>query len=160
VDALNPEDGTSPFHDAAAGGFTPILRRLADAARRQLAWTGGGGGTAAAGGQAQASAQGSVGKDGATAAAPAPLAALVNTCDSDGESALRYAARGGHAEAVELLLGLGADPHAAAHDGRLPIDEAEEEAVVALLRAAMGTGSSSGGGGSGGSGRAMEELQS
>jgi hypothetical protein len=36
ADALNPEDGTSVLHDAAAGGYTTILRILVDAARTQL----------------------------------------------------------------------------------------------------------------------------
>jgi hypothetical protein len=131
--------------------------RLAEAGRRQLAWhsgDGGGSGGSGSGAAAPAPAAGagacSAGaREGSAAAAaaavPAALTALINTRDSDGESALRYAARGGHPEAVALLLGLGADPHSAAHDGRLPVDEAEEEAVVALLRAAMDSGSGSGG---------------
>jgi hypothetical protein len=47
VDALNREDGTTPLHDAAAGGYCGILRLIADAARGQLDWGRAAGGAAA-----------------------------------------------------------------------------------------------------------------
>ncbi|GBF91034.1 hypothetical protein Rsub_03889 [Raphidocelis subcapitata] len=146
VDALNPEDGTSALHDAAAGGYTAILEALARAARRQLAPLDGGGGGGEGAAAAAAAAGGGGGGGGAGAAAA--LGALVNARDEDGETALHCAARGGHAAAVSLLLGLGADPRAAAHGGALPVDEADDAEVISLLRAAMGGG----GGGESGSG--------
>jgi hypothetical protein len=69
----------------------------------------------------------------------AELAAIVNLRDAEGETALHAAARGNHLSTVRLLLLLGADALLAAQGGALPEDEAEEEAVVALLRGAAGT---------------------
>jgi len=48
VDTLNAEDGTSVLHDAAAGGYTTIIRWLVDAAREQLDGRGAAGAGAAA----------------------------------------------------------------------------------------------------------------
>jgi hypothetical protein len=156
VDALNSADGTSVLHDAAAGGYTSILRALVDAARKQLKKpkaggdagkeapaaegaaevSGGGGGdkepAAAAGGEEGG---GEEGGDGP--AAPRTLGDLINHQDSEGETALHNAARGNHVEAVRFLLALGADPFIAANDGTLPVEEPEDEGVAAIVQAAM-----------------------
>ncbi|GBF91066.1 hypothetical protein Rsub_03922 [Raphidocelis subcapitata] len=76
----------------------------------------------------------------AAAPPPAPprtLLALVNCVDSEGETALHNAARGGHVEAVRLLLALGADPSIAARDGSLAVDEPEDDGVAAIIQEAM-----------------------
>ena len=136
ADAVNAEDGTTPLHDAAAGGYAGIMRLVADAARGQLKGKKGGGGGGA--GAAAAAEEEGAEKEGADGAAIASLADLVNFQDSEGETALHNAARGGHAEAVRLLLSLGADPFLAANDGRLAYEEAEDDGVAAIVREAMG----------------------
>lgn len=94
--ALNCEDGTTALHDAAAGGYTSIMRILVDAAREQLgkpaaagAAAGGGDGAAegaaegeaaAAGGEAAAGEEG--GDKPALPAAPNTLLELVNAADT------------------------------------------------------------------------------
>lgn len=162
VAALNGDDGTTALHDAAAGGYTAILRTLVDAARRRDAAAPAGGGQAGAAGDGEASTSGAAagGDDGAPAAAAGAAAAgepaaaggeaaagagvgtvdldaFVNAQDSEGETPLHNAARGGHAEAVRYLLSLGADPLLPANDGSLPIDEAQDEGVAAILQDAM-----------------------
>jgi len=61
---------------------------------------------------------------------------LVSQRGPRGASALHVAARYGHAEAVEMLLGLGADAEAADNNGHLPADKAKQlkhDRVLALL---------------------------
>lgn len=153
VDALNQEDGTSAIHDAAAGGYTEILMMLVDAAKQQLSWVqaaDGGMAPGAVGGAGvpegavpdaateQAQQQGDEGGAAAAAAGlPQSLVALLNLRDIEGETALHTAARGNHAEAVRLLLSLGCNPTVAANDGSLPVDEPDEDEVIAILREAM-----------------------
>jgi ankyrin repeat protein len=141
VDELNSEDGTSVLHDAAAGGYTTIMRILIDAARKQMKKGGGDG----AGGSGEGGAAAERRKeeeeeeegDGGGHAPPRSVAELVDARDSEGETALHNAARGNHVEAVRYLLALGADPFIAANDGTLAVEEAEDEGVAAIVQEAM-----------------------
>ena len=56
--------------------------------------------------------------------------------DEDGDTPLHNAARGNHAEVVELLLAAGADPKALNKEGNTPAKEAEEEDVIQQLEKA------------------------
>jgi hypothetical protein len=132
--AVNPEDGTTPLHDAAAGGYEAILAALGAAALRRAQGSPDRGAGAAAAGAASSSA--AVVAAGAAGGPAALLTALANVPDEEGESALHTAARGNHLGCCRLLLSWGADPLATSAGGSLPADEADDPAVVSLLAAA------------------------
>ncbi|KAG2492429.1 hypothetical protein HYH03_009372 [Edaphochlamys debaryana] len=60
--------------------------------------------------------------------------ALLEKFDEDGDTALHNAARGNHLEVVQFLLDRGANPNVQNGSGNKPLDEAEEEPVIALLK--------------------------
>lgn len=57
----------------------------------------------------------------------------VNLPDSDGQTALHYAASCGHRDTLELLLGRGADRTIANADGETPLDTAYDDSIALLL---------------------------
>lgn len=58
----------------------------------------------------------------------------INLQDSDGQTALHYAASCGHKDTLELLLGQGADRSIANSDGETALDIAYDDSIEALLR--------------------------
>lgn len=66
-----------------------------------------------------------------------PSLAPLPAADEDGDTPLHNAARGNHAEVVQFLLSLGADPRARNSEGHTPAQEADEEPVIELLKQAI-----------------------
>lgn len=66
----------------------------------------------------------------------------VNRADDFGLTPLHYAARGGHADCVQALLAVGADPRRTARDGVTPAHMAVESDSVACLLLLRGAGAS------------------
>lgn len=60
----------------------------------------------------------------------------VGWADTDGDTPLHNAARGNHGALVSWLLQKGASAAAVNQEGRMPHEEADEEAVIALLKSA------------------------
>jgi hypothetical protein len=124
--AANPEDGTLPLHDAAAGGYDAIVDLLLESA-------GGGGGAGAGDGVVAVGAgAGAAGAAGAATTAAGARAWLAH-CDEDGDTPLHCAARGGHLSTVRRLLRAGADPSRQNDKGCTPRDESDDDKVRALL---------------------------
>jgi len=132
--AVNPDDGTLPLHDAAAGGHDAIVALLLERGAAGGADGAGGGG----------------GGDGAGAV----VAGWLARGDEDGDTPLHCAARGGHLPTVLRLLAAGADASRANERGATARDESDDDQVRALLARVAEKGG--GGEGAGGGGEAEE----
>ena len=58
----------------------------------------------------------------------------LNSQDNDGQTALHYAVSCGHVNAVTCLLKYGADPNITDSDGLLPLDCADSQQMISILK--------------------------